>query len=329
MSVKITIVGLGQIGTSVGLALSDQGELLERRGHDRELGIARKAENLGALDRVFANLPNAIEDADIVFLSLPMNEVYETLKLIAPMLHDGAVVMDTAPVKGAVAAWNAELLPEGCYYVGLIPVINPAYLHTVDSGLQAAHADLFRNTPMLIAAPPGTASAAIKLAADLTRLMGATPLFAELVELDSLMASTHVLPQLIAAALVNSTVDQPGWPEGRKLAGRPYAEVTAPVTQMIKPEALADSALLNQENILRTLDGFIGSLQSLRSAIANNEKELLQDRLKRAAEGRARWWQQRLAADWSNEQIPRTELPTASEVFGRLLGIGQKRSEKK
>lgn len=327
MTVKITIIGLGQIGTSIGLALKDQGDLLERRGFDRELGIARKAEKAGALDRVYINLPNAVSEADIVFLSLPMNEVHETLKLIAPDLREGAVVMDSAPVKGVTAAWTAELLPEGCYYVGLVPVINPAYLHTVDSGLEAAHADLFRDTPMLIAAPPGTASAAIKLAADLTRLLGATPLFAELVEVDSLMASTHILPQLIAAALVNATVDQPGWPEGRKLAGRAYAEVTGPISHMSKPEALANSAIVNRDNMLRTIDGFIGSLQSLRSDINDNDQEKLRDRLQRAYQGREMWWRERMSADWTNGQLPTAELPTASEIFGRLLGLGRKRSD--
>jgi prephenate dehydrogenase len=327
MTVKITIIGLGQIGTSVGLALKEKKDLLERRGYDREVGTARQAEKRGAVDNVYLNLPNAVSDADIVFLSLPMNEVEETLKVIAPFLRDGAVVMDTAPVKGVVAEWAAALLPAERFYVGLVPVVNPAYLHTVDSGVDAAHEDLFRDTPMLIAAPPGTASAAVKLAADLTRLLGATPLFAELVELDSLMASTHILPQLIAAALVNATVDQPGWHEGRKLAGRPYAEVTGPITHMSKPEALANSAFLNQSNTLRTLDGFIASLQTLRADIATENQEALAKRLQRAYEGRDRWWKQRLAADWSTEQVPKTELPTASEIFGRMLGLGRKGSK--
>lgn len=327
MTVKITIIGLGQIGTSIGLALKNQGELLERRGYDRELGIARKAEKAGALDRVYINLPNAVSEADIIFLSLPMNEIHETFKLIAPDLREGAVVMDSAPVKGVTAGWAAELLPEGCYYVGLAPVINPAYLHTHDSGLEAAHADLFRDTPMLIAAPPGTASAAIKLAADLTRLLGATPLFTELVEVDSLMASTHILPQLISAALVNATVDQPGWPEGRKLAGRAYAEVTGPVSHMSTPQALANSAVLNRENVLRMIDGFIGSLQSLRADINDGDETNLQERLQRAYQGREHWWLERIAADWTNEQVTPAALPTASEVFGRLLGLGRKRGE--
>jgi prephenate dehydrogenase len=328
MTVIITIVGLGQIGTSVGLALKGKQDLLERRGYDRELNIARQAEKLGALEKSHFNLLNAVSDADIVFLALPMNEIHDVFKIIMPELKEGAVVIDTAPVKKVVAEWATSLLPEGRHYVGLVPVINPAYLHTLDSGIDAAHEDLFRDTPMLIAAPPGTASAAIKLAADLTRLLGATPLFAEIVELDSLLASTHILPQLIAAALVNATVDQPGWHEGRKLAGRPYAEVTGPLSYMSKPDALANSALLNKDNVLRTLDGFIGSLQSLRTDITNADEENLRSRLQRAQDSRQRWWNQRLAADWSNEQIPAAELPTASEIFGRMLGFGRKLKSK-
>jgi prephenate dehydrogenase len=325
MAVKITIIGLGQIGTSVGLALQDQKELLVRYGYDREMGIVRQAEKRGALDKTFVNLPNAVSEAEIIFLALPTSEVYETLRIIAPELREGAVVMDTTPVKGVVAQWAAELLPPERYYVGLIPVVNPAYLHTIDSGLEAAHADLFRNTPMLIASPPATASAAIKLAADLTRLLGATPLFAEIVELDSLMAATHILPQLISAGLVNVTVDQPGWHEGRKLAGRPYAEVTSPIAYTSTPDALGSSAILNRDNVLRMIDSFIASLQSLRHDIANEDVEALKEKLQRASAGRERWWQQRLTADYSSEAQSAPELPTASEMFGRLLGMNRKR----
>ena len=65
MAVQLTIVGLGQIGTSVGLALADQTELVYRRGHDREHSAARRAEKMGALDKVSINLPSAVSEADI------------------------------------------------------------------------------------------------------------------------------------------------------------------------------------------------------------------------------------------------------------------------
>lgn len=329
MTVIITIVGLGQIGTSVGLSLKPHKELILRHGYDREYGVCRRAEKMEALDKSFLNLPNSVTKADIVLLSVPMSEIRKTLEIIAPELKEGAVVMDTAPVKGVVAEWAAELLPDQRHYVGLVPVINPAYLHSTDSGQDAAKEDLFRGTPMLIAAPPTTASAAVKLSADLTRLLGATPLFAEIVEMDSLMAATHVLPQLMAAALINATVDQPGWQEGRKLAGRPFVEATNPLTQMGGPEALSNSALYGAENVTRLIDTLIASLQHIRNDIAENNLESLETRLQRATSNRERWWRQRLAADWSTEYTAPAELPTASEIFGRLIGINRSRKRDK
>lgn len=324
MTVNITIVGLGQIGTSVGLALADHREMVYRVGHDKELSTARLAEKMGAVDKVMINLPSAVRDADIVLLSLPIDQIHETLSIIAPDLKEGAVVMDTGPVKEVVATWANQLLPEERFYVGLTPVINPAYLDEVGTGVQAAYQDLFRNGLIAIVSPPGTPSEAIKLASDLTRLLGSSPLFADLLEIDGLMAATYILPQLSAAALLNATVDQPGWQEGRKVAGRAFAEATRPVVHAAESKSLCVSALQNRQNVLRMVDGLITCLQAIRNDIDNDDSEALDTRLSRARQGQEGWWQQRLAADWANEGIPRTETPTSSDWLGRMIGIGRK-----
>lgn len=59
MTVQITIVGLGQIGASVGLALKEHTELVTRIGHDRRFDIAKQAEKLGAVDKIIPNLPKS------------------------------------------------------------------------------------------------------------------------------------------------------------------------------------------------------------------------------------------------------------------------------
>ena len=264
MAVQLTIIGMGQIGTSVGLALAEESERIFRMGHDREIGIARRAEKRGALDKVSINLLAAVENADLVLLALPVDQIQETLELIKDELKPAAVVMDTGPAKQTVATWAAELLPEERYYVGLTPVLNPVYLHDIDSGTEAAHPDLFRDGLVGIVSPPGVPSEAIKLAADLTRLLGANPLFADPLEMDGLVAATHILPQLMAAGLLNSTVDQPGWHEGRKIAGRSYAEVTAPVMYASEPSTLTTAAMLNRDNVIRVLDGAVAALNAIR-----------------------------------------------------------------
>lgn len=329
MTIKLTIVGLGQIGASIGLALAEQTDLLHRIGHDREPEKARQAKNLGAVDEVALNLPNSVQDADIVLLALPMDEIHATLDIIASVLKEGAVVMDTAPMKEVVSAWASELLPANRHYVGLTPVINPAYLHDPDKGLEAAHADLFKQGLIAIVAPARASSEAVKLAADLTRLLGATPLFADPLEMDGLMAATHLIPQLIAAALLNATVDQPGWREGRKVAGRAYAEATGPIVHLSEPKTLQTSVLLNRENVLRTLDGVIAALQTLRGDIHEDNGPALLERLKRARHSREIWWESRQSGKWVNEgeySFGQDELPS-SDIFSRLLRFGRRKND--
>jgi prephenate dehydrogenase len=324
MTIEITIIGLGQIGASIGLALAEHKELIRRTGHDRKTIVARQAEKIGAIDRVENNLPKAVRGADLVILALPIDQIRETLPIIAPNLKQNAVVMDTAPIKEVVASWAAEFLPNERHYVGLTPVLNPSYLHQIDSGIEAARADLFNGGLMTIVTPPHTGSEAIKLAADLTRLLGARPMFVDPVEMDGLMAATHLLPQLMAAALLNATIDQPGWREGRKVAGRGYAEASGPIVHLDDITPLKDLALLNQVNIVRILDSAIAALYAIRDDIDAQDGDSLEKRLERAHQGREKWWQERQAGDWSGDGLPSIDLPERPGILGQLFGLQRK-----
>jgi prephenate dehydrogenase len=329
MTIRLSIIGLGQIGASIGLALADRKDMFVRLGHDRDRQIARQAEKIGAVDKIVPDLKKAAEEGDLLILSLPVDQLKEAIATAGPVMKEGAILMDTAPVKEAAAGWAREYLPENRHYVGLTPVLNPLYLQEHQSGVGAAHADLFKTGMMVIVAPPTTGSQAVRAAADLARLLGASPMFADPVEVDSLMAATHIVPQLLAAALLNSTVDQPGWQEGRMLAGRAYAEVTGPIVQLGEADALCSSAMLAKANVVRILDSVIASLQSIRGDLVNESGKSLTERLERARNGREQWWNQRQAADWNREEIrPNGEPEKGNDVFSRLTGIGRKQPGK-
>src|SRR5215211_8876438 len=112
MSVQITIVGLGQIGSSIGLALKAHEVNVHRVGHDKDPQAAKEALRLGAVDDVKYNLPASIREARIVILAVPLAEVRETLRVIAADLQEGTLVLDTAPAKATIAAWVKEILPQ-------------------------------------------------------------------------------------------------------------------------------------------------------------------------------------------------------------------------
>ena len=329
MTVQITIIGTGQIGASIGLALGEHKDLFIRVGHDKDVRVANQAKDMGALDRVNINLPNSVADAAIIILALPLDQIRDTLKFIAPNLQEEAVVMDTAPVKSEVLQWAKELLPPKRYYIGLTPVLNPVYLDTLGSGVVSAHADLFKNGMMAILSPQGVPSEAIKLATDFSHLLGAEHLFMDPVELDSMMAATHVLPQLIASALLNTTVDQPGWYEARKLAGRPYAVVTSAATQFGEANSLSGQAISTHEHMVRWLDALMENLYILRQLLASKDAEKLLTELSRARLGREKWLAERNTANWAaTENAPEVNLPTAKDVFARMFTFGGGRKQK-
>ena len=328
MPVQITIIGLGQIGASMGLSLAAHKDSILRVGHDKKMEIEREALKKGAFDKVEHNLADAVKDARLVVLAIPFSQVRETLEFIAPDLKQGTVVLDTSPVKSDVTKSAKELLPDGCYYVGLAPALNPEALHNLQFGLDAARPDLFANSVFLVNTPPGTPEEALVLAIDFIRLLGVEPLLADLGESDGLMTTAHLLPQLVAASLLNATIDQPGWQDARKMAGRAYAAVTAGLAYQDEIDSLRLSVLHNRANVVRSLDVTIAALRALRDDIENGDDDGVAARLESALEGRQRWLNERMAADWKGEtQSEALDMPSFSErLFG---GMFEKKSRKK
>jgi prephenate dehydrogenase len=327
MPVQISLIGLGQIGASIGLALAGQKDSIFRVGHDRDIGAERLAEKQGAIDKGNHNLPSAVREARLVVLCLPLAEVHKTLELIAAELQEGTVVVDTSPVKSQVAAWAGTLLPPGRHYVGLVPALNPEALHRRTDQTERASADLFRKGVFIVDAPLGTPEEAVTLACNFVELLGATTMLSDPLESDGLMASTHVLPQLTAAALLNATVDQPGWEDGRKIASRPFADVTAGMANNDEIESLGMAIMQTRESVLHGLDRIVAALKGLRDDVERGDSASLHQRLEAAREGRERWLNERHAADWTERTAPPLDAPSfADRLFGRGIARPRRRS---
>jgi prephenate dehydrogenase len=210
MTVQITIVGLGQIGSSIGLALKARGLDLRLVGHDKDVETAKEAQKLGAVDDVKYNLPAAVRGSKIIVLALPFAGIRETLEVIVPDLQEGSLVLDTAPSKAVISAWAAELLPEGRYYLGLTPAINPEYLHGTEYGVKAARADLFDKGLVVVNTPSGTPGNVFNIGMEFVTLIGAVPLLMDTAEVDGIFAAIHLLPQLASTALLDAILEKPG-----------------------------------------------------------------------------------------------------------------------
>lgn len=323
MTLQITLIGLGRVGVSLGLALKRSPAAgLKLTGHDRDLTRAKAAQARGAIDAAEWNLPAACENADAIFLCLPASELEAAFEDVAPHTKPGCVITDTAPIKGPVLEWAAGL-PEDRYYVGGTPIPNPAYLHENTTGLEAARADLFDKGLWALVPEADASPEALQLINDLARLAGATPFFIGAVELDALTAGTQVLPGLLAASLMQAVAAAPDWSDGRKLADRTFATATAPLSFQ-SPPAVRAAALLNSANVLRLLDDQLARLAKLRQAIAAGDGEALDGLLTEAALARETWLSKRLAANWEAEELPKNTMPSAGSVLRNMIGLGRR-----
>ena len=328
MPVKITIIGLGQIGASIGLALAAHKDKVITTGHDKDYSVEQRAKKLGVVNETNHNLPSSVENADLVILALPVNEIHETLGHIAQDLRKDVVVVDTSPVKAEVTKWAQEILPETVHYVGVVPAIGPAYLDLTASGLDSAKADLFEKGIFLVSAPSHTPGEAVKLVTDFVKLLGSIAILTDVAESDGLMASAYLLPRLTSVALLDATIHQPGWVEIRKSASRGYFAATSALLDE-SVEGLAMLMEQDRTNVIHHLNVLVNALLNLRDDLENEDHDSLVKRLKSAKESRENWLAERAKADWTRIPGEEIEKPSFMEsLFGSKLGKLGKSSNK-
>ncbi|GAB4543668.1 MAG: prephenate/arogenate dehydrogenase [Anaerolineales bacterium] len=322
MPIKITFIGLGQFGASMGLALAPHKESIQRIGHDLLPERERSALTKNAIDKAEHNLPSAARGAKLIVLSIPAARVIETLEFITPDLPENAIVLDCSPIQTAAEDWARKNFPAGCAYVGLTLALNPQLLHDFSFEQDSARADLFANAVCLVAPAPNISETAANLAVDFVRLLGAQPVLADVYEADGLSAATHLLPQFLSAALVSATIDQPGWSDARKLASRAYAAVSSGLAHD-DALSLSLSARENRPAMLNALDRTIDALRLLRNEVAQADENQITARLESTRAAHQRWLAERLAAAWDAPTKPNAE--NAPSFWKRLMGGAQKK----
>jgi len=317
MNSQITIIGLGQIGASIGMALKGN-KNFKRVGYDKDAAVSKAAQSLEVVDEV-KSLSGAVREAGIVVLCLPLSEMRETLRLVGPWLADNALLMDTAPIKSGLFQWVREVLRPGRFHIGLVPGINPNYVASLEYGLNAAQPDLFRKGIFALDVPQGTPEGVVNQAFDFCRSLGAKAMLADMPESDGWMTSVHVLPQLTAAALLNATIGQDGWQEARKFAGRPFATVTGGMAVHDDPDSVLEAALANRSTTVHALDTLMAALKGLRDDIEQGDEKGVAERLKDSVKDREAWLEEREEAGWLREGGDQEDVPGFGQHVGQTL----------
>jgi len=295
--VRLTIVGLGLIGTSLGLALKEATGDIAITGHDPDDERVSRARKLGAIDKSHWNLPAACDDADLIVLDIPFDELETTLRALGEGLKSGAVVLDITPLKETALRLARELLPEDLDVIGLHPVF-PGI------GPRAAEpsAELLQGTPCYLVVPEGASAHAVEAATDLVAAVGTEARFIGALEHDGLVAATDQLPRMAAAALINVTHSGPGHRDRTHYVGR---TLLASVAAMEGAEGHSPDALFaNRKNLLPWIDAYIRELQRGRALLAAGNTPELTALLKDAAQA---------AEEWLTGESPNAERDAGSE----------------
>lgn len=325
MTIQITIIGLGQVGASIGLALAKQKEKMLRCGHDPEPTRAKKMEKEGVIDKIFFNLPESVRDADIVLLALPAGQLEETLNYISEDLRSGVVVIDTSSVHTGVIEVAKKYLRADQHFISIYPVINPVYIEELSIDSETPHADLFEKGEFLVAAQNTTHPDALKLVEDLASLVNANVYISDPAEADGISARIELLPQALAAALIHSTINQSGWNDSKRSASKSFAKATAAIDTGTDGEGNGSQFVLNQNGSLQVIDQVIESLRDLRDLIEDKNENELNKYMKNALVDRTRWIDQRRAGDW--EKYIGEKPPSTKERIGSLFGLRERKKK--
>ena len=285
MTKRISIVGLGLIGGSMGLALKQSGlRDAELVGYVRTAEAGQRALRLGAVDAVEGDLRRAVNGADLVVLATPVMAIKDVLQEIGPHLPPGCLVTDTASTKVSVMQWAEDYLPPSVDFIGGHPMAGKE-----TSGIEAAEAGLFRDRTYCLATGRNASTASFETAMWLVGEIGAEPLCITAAEHDDFVAAISHLPLIVSSALVMATTRSPDWARISRLASTGYRDLSRLASQHSRMNR--DICLTNRENIIGWIDEFTRALDRFKRLIAEDNQQDLEQAFIQAKELRERWLQ--------------------------------------
>jgi prephenate dehydrogenase len=289
---RVTIIGLGLIGGSIGLGLRRWSEsnqsggkaALDVTGFDTDLEQQHYAQKIKAVDHGAWDLTKAVQGADVVVLATPVAAMRETFEAIAPHLKPGATVTDAGSTKADVLRWADDLLPREVDFVGGHPMAGKA------QSIEGAEADLFKGATWVVAPSVRAGDSGIRNVLGLIAALGAEPFFVDPIEHDAFVAGISHLPFVVSAALMRTVSQDASWRDMKSLTAGGFRDVSRLAAG--SPAMHRDILLTNRAAVTRWLDTYVATLGDLRAALQRDDEEAglaLMTFFTEARDARAEW----------------------------------------
>jgi len=280
---KITIIGVGLLGGSIGLAVRRRRLAREVAGFVRRAASLKDCEKAGAVDFATTDLLAAVSNADLVILCTPLSQMRPRVLEMLPELKRGAIVTDVGSVKTSVVYELESLIQKsGAHFVGSHPMAGAE-----KTGVGAARENLFENAICVVTPTNKSNAAAFRKVEAFWKSLGARTLRLAPEQHDALVSRSSHLPHIVAAALANLVLDPARSEFQSALCANGFRETTRIASG--SPEMWRDIALANRKNLAKSLAAFISELQKFQRILKKSDTKAVSNFLETAKVRRDNW----------------------------------------
>ncbi|MDV6377681.1 prephenate dehydrogenase [Sporosarcina sp. GW1-11] len=271
MKTTVSIIGLGLIGGSLGLALK-RNPNVHIIGFDRSYATADEAFRRGIIDTVAPSAKSACEQADFVVFATPVNT---TVMLFEEAIDwdfkEHAIVTDTGSTKKPIMDAAIKLQEKGITFIGGHPMAG-----SHKSGVSAAMEHLFENAYYILTPSANTTEEQISLLKTLFETTKAKLIVLQAEEHDRMTAIISHFPHIIASSLVGRLAAQEeGQPFVKKLAAGGFRDLTRIASA--DPVMWRDITIQNREELLSQVDGWLNEMTNIREMLVDNNPDRIFD----------------------------------------------------
>ena len=318
----LALLGLDRLGVSIALRLRAYVEKggqhhFELIGYDSRDDYEKPARKLKVLDKVERKPYTAVEQADLVFMNLPYEDLRAGYELVAPSLREGVVLLDTAVIKQPSMEWAQQYLSEDQHWIGFTPVVSAKYMFEHQISPEYASEDYLHESAIYLTPAVQCIREAIDLAVNFSVILGGKPAFLDPAEHDSLTAITEEIPQLLSIAAYSAAMRHNAWSDAQRLTNPPFNVLTRYLLTH-HPDALRDEWLANSERLVRDIDELVHTLTDVRDRLAAEDESAIEAFLISASDDYQEWINRRHKGEWEEHASPNVQFDNS--IAGSLFG---------
>ncbi len=282
---KVLICGVGLIGGSFALALKASGAAGQVMGIGRTRTSLEQALELGVIDGIAESWKEAMQDADLALLAMPVGQMEVAMRALLPYLERKTVVTDAGSTKlDVIAAARTILAGRITQFVPGHPIAGAE-----KSGAAAASADLYRGKRVVLTPLAENENASAALVQSAWETCGARVDTLAPDAHDKVFAAVSHLPHVLAYALVHEIASHDNAGQLFAFAAGGFRDFTRIASS--HPEMWRDICIANRAPLIAELDAYMASLLRMRTLLASADAEGLEQVFDAARKARDAWLQ--------------------------------------